>query len=118
MTVQAADQVDFAESPEIVVLTRTLLALRRSAAALDELWARVEIEKRGSVAMAVAVAEASHSVHRALSSLADAMTQEGSNHWGTGTRRHQHSGSCLLATQSRQVPEPDHSLDSWPVGGA
>jgi hypothetical protein len=114
MTVPTADQVDFAESSEIVVLTRTLLALRGSAAALDELWARVEIEKRGSVAMAVA--EASHSVHRAVSSLADAMTSEGSpsgvgDHWETATRRRQRAGSCLLATQSRQVPEPDRSMD-------
>jgi hypothetical protein len=90
MTVPAVDHLDFADSSEIVVLTRTLLALRGSAAALDELWARVEIEQRGSVAMAVA--EASHSVHRAVSSLADAMT-------------------------SPQLPEPNLSLDNLSLGG-
>jgi hypothetical protein len=91
--VPAAYRVDLAESSEIEVLTRTLLALRGSAAALDDLWARVAIEKQGSVAMAVA--EASHSVHRALSSLADAMTP------------------FLRATQSPQAPGPDPSLESW-----
>jgi hypothetical protein len=115
LTGAATSRVDFASTPENVVVTRTLLSLRDTAAALDDLWTRVEVEKRGGVA--IAVAEASHSVHRALSSLANAITSEASSEHRERTAQNAQSTSPIVDSPHGAQSLPARERDcSWTAG--